>query len=140
MHDEFRGGLARQGITEEAYLRVVEKTDADLHADFRPQAEKRVKTLLVLSAVAEAEGIDVPDADVEAEITRGRERYADDRKLTAYFESERGRNFIRSTLRRSRVVETLVDRWLEAHPEHPALPHAEDRPGSPPDPEPAAAG
>ena len=56
LHDEFRTSLARQGITEEAYLKVVEKTDADLHADFRPNAEKRVKTLLVLSKIADDEG------------------------------------------------------------------------------------
>jgi trigger factor len=130
MHDEFRSGLARQGITEEAYLRVVEKTDADLHAEFRPQAEKRVKTLLVLSRIAELEGIEVPEGLVEEEIERGRERYAQDRKLVEYFASERGRNFIRSTLRRSRLVEELVDRWLAAHPEHPALPHVEDGPAS----------
>ncbi|MBI3749992.1 MAG: hypothetical protein HY262_14275 [Chloroflexi bacterium] len=40
------------------------------------------------------------------------------------------RSYIRSTLRRTRVVEGLVDEWLAAHPEHPALPHLEDRPGS----------
>ena len=56
LHDEFRTSLARQGITEEAYLKVVEKTDADLHAEFRPNAEKRVKTLLVLSKIADEEG------------------------------------------------------------------------------------
>jgi hypothetical protein len=43
-----------------------------------------------------------------------------------YFESERGRSFIRSTLRRSRLVEKLIDQWLAAHPDHPALPHLED--------------
>jgi len=43
-----------------------------------------------------------------------------------YFQSERGRSFIRSTLRRSRLVEKLVDEWLAAHPDHPALPHLED--------------
>ena len=48
------------------------------------------------------------------------------RRPSSYFESERGRNFIRSTLRRTQVVETLVDRWLAAHPDHPALPHLED--------------
>ena len=78
MHDEFRGSLARQGITEEAYLKATEKTDDDLHAEFRPNAEKRVKTLLVLSKIADAEGIEVPDADVEAEVAQGRERYAGD--------------------------------------------------------------
>ena len=57
MHDEFRGSLARQGISEEAYLKAIEKTEADLHAEFRPGAEKRVRTLLVLSKVADTEGV-----------------------------------------------------------------------------------
>ena len=128
MHDEFRTALARQGITEEAYTKVSGKSHEDLHADFRPDAEKRVKVLLVLSRIAEEEGIEISDADVEAEIAKGRERYAGDPKLAKYFESERGRNYIRSTLRRSRVVEKLVDDWLAAHPEHPAIPHVEDGP------------
>ena len=126
MHDEFRSSLARQGITEEAYRKVVEKTEADIHADFRPGAEKRVRVLLVLSKVAEAEGVVIADADVDAEVARARERYAQDRKTVGYFESARGRGFIRSTLRRSRVVEQLVDAWLTAHPDHPAIPHLED--------------
>ena len=126
MHDELRGSLARQGIDEESYLKVVEKTEADLHADFRPRAEKRVKVLLVLSKVAEEEGVEIADRDVEAEVARATERYGNDRKTLAYFESERGRSFIRSTLRRSRLVEKLVDEWLAAHPEHPPLPHLED--------------
>ena len=126
MHDELRGSLARQGIDEESYLKVVEKTEADLHADFRPRAEKRVKVLLVLSKVAEEEGVEIADRDVQAEVARATERYGNDRKTMAYFESERGRSFIRSTLRRSRLVEKLVDEWLAAHPEHPPLPHLED--------------
>ncbi len=130
MHDEFRGTLARQGIGEEAYLKAVEKTGDDLHAEFRPGAEKRVRSLLVLSKVADVEGVEIPDADVEAEIAQGRQRYADDPRLLEYFDSERGRAFIRSTLRRSRVVEAIIDEWLVAHPEHPALPHAEDAPDS----------
>ncbi|HTG40028.1 MAG TPA: hypothetical protein VK697_00315, partial [Methylomirabilota bacterium] len=130
MHDEFRASLARQGITEEAYLKVTNKTDADLHGDLRPDAEKRVKVLLTLSKVAEVEGIVISDADVETEVERGRKRYAGDPKLLKYFDSERGRSFIRSTLRRSRVVESLVDAWLAAHPDHPALPHVEDGPAS----------
>ncbi len=126
MHDELRSSLARQGITEEAYLKVVEKTDADLHEQFRPDAEKRVRVLLVLTKIAEAEGISIPTEDVDAEVSRGRERYASNPKLVRYFESERGRNFIRSSLRRTRTVEKLVDDWLAAHPEHPALPHADE--------------
>jgi trigger factor len=128
MHDEFRGALARQGISEEAYEKVTNKTHEELHADFRPDAEKRVRVLLVLSRIAEVEGLTISDADVAAEIAKARERYAGDQKLMKYFDSDRGRNYIRSTLRRSRVVEKLVDDWLAAHPEHPSIPHIEDGP------------
>jgi trigger factor len=126
MHDELRASLARQGIDEAAYLKATEKSEADLHADLRPRAEKRVKVLLVLSKIAEAEGLEIADGDVEAEVRRAQQRYGNDRRTMAYFESERGRSFIRSTLRRSRLVEKLVDEWLAAHPDHPALPHLED--------------
>jgi trigger factor len=130
MHDEFRATLARQGIAEEAYLKAVDKTDADLHGEFRPGAEKRVRTLLVLSKVADAEGLTVPDAEVDAEVARGRERYPDDARLQAYFDSDRGRAYIRSTLRRSRVVEGLIDGWLAEHADFGPLPHLEDAPSS----------
>ena len=130
MHDEFRGTLARQGIGEEAYLKAVDKAESDLHTEFRPGAEKRVRTLLVLSKVADEEGVTVPDTEIEAEIERGRERYANEPRLLAYFDSDRGRSYIRSTLRRSRVVEQLIDEWLAANPDQPALPHLEDWPES----------
>jgi trigger factor len=127
MHDELRSALIRQGIGEEAYLKVTGKTEADLHTELRPEAEKRVKTLLVLTEVAKAKGVEVSDADVEAEVARARSRYASDRNMVRYFESERGRNYIRSTIRRSRTVEQLVDEWLSAHPEAPRLAHIEDK-------------
>jgi trigger factor len=125
MHDEFRSTLVRQGITEPAYLKATGQSEQDLHAEFRPRAEHRTKVLLVLSKIADAEGIGASVADVEAQVELARSRYQDP-KTVKYFESERGRNFIRSTLRRTRLVESLVDRWLAAHPEHPALPHLED--------------
>jgi trigger factor len=125
MHDEFRTTLGRQGIAEPAYLKATGQSEADLHAEFRPRAEQRTKVLLVLSEIADAEGVVVSEGEIEGQVELARVRY-EDPKTVRYFESERGRNFIRSTLRRTRTVEGLVDRWLAAHPEHPALPHVED--------------
>jgi trigger factor len=132
MHDELKSALARQGISEEAYLSVVKKSSEELHAEFRPQAEKRVKTLLVLTEIAKVKGVQVPDSDIEGEIERARSRYANNPNLIRYFESERGRNYIRSTFRRSRTVELLVDEWLAVHPDSPRLPHIEETEGSSP--------
>ena len=138
MHDELRSALARQGVDEATYLKVVAKTDEDLHTEFRPQAEKRVKTLMVLSEIAKAKGVEVPDKDVDGEIERARSRYANNPNLIRYFESERGRNYIRSTFRRSRLVEQIVDEWLADHPDFPRLPHIEDSDDSSPVAQPAA--
>ena len=134
MHDEMKAALARQGIGEEAYLAATGKTAEEMHADMRPDAERRVKTLLVLSRVADAEGVDVPPERIEAEVAEARERYASNPRLVEYVGSERARASLRSSIRRSLVVERIIDDWLAAHPDHPALPHVEDpgeTPGSP---------
>jgi len=67
-----------------------------------------------------------PEKDIQDEVERARSRYSSSPDLIRYFESERGRNFIRSTFRRSRAVEMLVDEWLAAHPESPRLPHVDE--------------
>lgn len=126
MHDEIRTALARQGMGEEAYLQATGKTVEDIAKESRPEAEKRVKTLLVLSEIAKARGVEVPEREVEAEVERARARYTNNQNLIRYFESERGRSYIRSTIRRSKTVEQLIDEWLEKHPDAPRLVHLEN--------------
>jgi trigger factor len=126
MRDEMRTAVQRQGISEEAYLKATGKTDAEMREQFRPQAEKRVKSLLVLTEIAKVKGVEVSDAEVEAEVAHARTEYANDRSMVQYFESERGRSYIRSSFRRTRTLEGLVDSWLDAHPEAPRLRHIED--------------
>ncbi len=128
MHDELRVRLAEQGIGYEEYLKVTDRDEAALHAEYREPAEHRVRVLLVLSAVADAEQVRVDEAAVDAEIARARTRYTQNPKLLAYFDSPRGRSYLQTTLRRTRVVELLVDRWLAEHPQAGPLPHLEEEP------------
>lgn len=129
MIDELRVRLADQNIGFEEYLRATERDEQKLIAEFKPDAERRVKTLLVLSEIAEREGIQVPDSELDAELARSRERYAGNQRLLAYLESARGQAYTRSLLRRSRTVETLIDRWIEQHPEFKNVQHLhEDEP------------
>ena len=125
MLDELRVRLAEQGIGYDDYLRVTERDEAKILEDFRPDAERRVKTLLVLSDIAEKEGIEVTDAELATDLARSRERYTDNPRLVAYLESARGQAYTRSLLRRSKTVETLVDRWIEQHPEFENVQHIE---------------
>ena len=123
MLDELGVRLAEQNISLEDYLRATERDQTKLLAEFRPDAERRVKTLLVLSEIAEIEGIEVTDEELDADLGRSRERYAGNQRLVAYLESARGRAYTRSLLRRSKTVETLVDRWIDQHPEFKNVQH-----------------
>jgi trigger factor len=126
MLDELRVRLAEQGIGMEDYLRATERDEGQMLAENRPDAERRVKTLLVLSEIAEKEGIEISEQELETETARSRERYAENPRLVSYLESARGRAYTRSLLRRSKTVETLVDRWIEQHPEFENVQHLHD--------------
>jgi len=123
MIDELQVRTAQQGIRYEDYLRVTEKTEDGLRVEYREGAEHRVKVLLVLGAIADKEDVSVSDADVEAEIKSLRSDDSASPTVAEYLDSDRGRNYVRSQLRRSQVVEMLIDRWIEAHPEFKDVQH-----------------
>jgi len=123
MIDELKVRVAEQGIAYEDYLRVTEKDEAAVREESREGAEQRVKTLLVLGAIADKEEIDVTDDEVQAEIDRVNTDPEAGDSIKEYLDSDRGRSYIRSQLRRSQVVEMLADRWIEAHPEFENVQH-----------------
>jgi trigger factor len=123
MIDELKVRTAEQGIAYEDYLRVTEKDEAALREEYREGAEKRVKTLLVLGAIADEESVSVDEADVQAEIDRVLADPGAGDSIKEYLASDRGRSYIRSQLRRSQTVELLADRWIEAHPDFKDVQH-----------------
>ena len=123
MIDELKVRVAEQGIAYEQYLKVTEKDEAGLREEYREGAENRVKTLLVLGAIADREEVTVDDAEVQAEVDRVLADPNAGDNIKEYLDSDRGRNYIRSQLRRSQTVEMLADRWIEAHPEFTNVQH-----------------
>ena len=55
-------------ISMDSYLRVVGKTLDELREEGRPAAEQRVRADLVLEEVARAEGVEVPEEQVEEQV------------------------------------------------------------------------
>jgi trigger factor len=127
MIDELKVRLAQQGIEYEEYLKVTERDEDKLREESREGAEHRVKVLLVLTAVADAEGVVIDDRTVRAEIERTRRQDPSDRRLAEFLSTPRGRDYVRNTLRRSQVVEGIIDRWIEAHPAFSEVRHVEDQ-------------
>ncbi|MEX1336052.1 MAG: trigger factor [Candidatus Limnocylindrales bacterium] len=123
MIDELKVRVAEQGIDYQQYLKVTEKDEDALREEYREGAEDRVKTLLVLGAIADKEEVTVDEDDVQAEIDRVLADPNAGDNIKEYLDSDRGRNYIRSQLRRSQTVEMLADRWIEAHPEFDKVQH-----------------
>jgi trigger factor len=110
MRDELRARLAEQRIGIDKYLELARQTPEELMAELREPASRRVKTLLVLSAIAEREGIDATDAEVDAEVEAQLARYPGEPRLREYLASRRGRSYLRMTLRNRKLVDSLIDR------------------------------
>jgi trigger factor len=127
MLDELKVRLAQQGIEYEEYLKVTERDEDKLREESREGAEHRVKVLLVLNAVADQESVTIDDRTVRAEIDRTRKANPSDRRLAEFLSSARGRDYVRNTLRRSQVVEAIIDRWIEGHPAFAEVRHIEDQ-------------
>lgn len=66
--NEFMGNMQRQGISPEMYFQITGTTQEDLHKQYEADADKRVKTNLVIEAVAAAEGFDATEEEIQKEI------------------------------------------------------------------------
>ena len=66
--NEFMGNMQRQGIAPEMYFQLTGTSEEDLHKQYEADADKRVKTNLVIEAIANAEGFKASDEEIEKEI------------------------------------------------------------------------
>ncbi len=72
--------VARFGTTWDDYLSAVGKTDESFRTEYREEAEKRVKTTLLIEAIAKAQDIKATQGDMEAEIAALGRQYGQPRE------------------------------------------------------------
>ena len=75
MMRDYETRLRYQGLDMEMFMKYTGQTADDMKAQFRPQAEKQVKTRLALEAVAAAEGFTATAEEIEAEYAKIAEAY-----------------------------------------------------------------
>lgn len=68
MVDEFAQRIQMQGLSIDQYFQFTGSSYEQMLEQVKPQAEARIKSRLVLEAIAKAEGIEVSDEDYEAEL------------------------------------------------------------------------
>lgn len=107
MLGELEEGIARQGLTIEDYLKKINKTRDQLRLDFVTDALKRVKTALMVRALAKAQNITVSDAETDIEVARMLELYKDAKEQHEQIQSPGGREYLRRMLTNRKVIEWL---------------------------------
>ncbi len=75
MADDFARRIMQQGLSLEQYFQFTGLSEEKMMEEFRPQAEKRIRTRLVLEAVVAAENIEVSDERLEEELQKMAESY-----------------------------------------------------------------
>ncbi len=75
MADDFARRIMQQGLTLEQYFQFTGLSEEKMMEELKPQAEKRIRTRLVLEAVAAAENIEVSDERLDEELKKMAESY-----------------------------------------------------------------
>lgn len=75
MMQEFDQQLRYQGLDLQKYFEYLQKEPKEFREELRADAYKKVKTRMVVEAVAEAEKMEATDEDVEAELKAMAEQY-----------------------------------------------------------------
>ncbi|MEX1029562.1 MAG: trigger factor [Paenibacillaceae bacterium] len=110
MVEEFGNRLRMQGMNMEMYFQFSGQSEDALREQMRDEAEKRVRSQLVLEAIANAENVTVDDDDVNEELSRLSEVYkkpADE--LRRIIESNGTINDFRQDLITKKTVKLLVE-------------------------------
>lgn len=106
---EFAEMLARQGVTLDQYLKHENQTVDQLKERFRPDAARRVKTRLVVEALADAAGIEASEEEVAQRIDEivARSSSPSD-ALRRYLEEPDQKESLRASLRVRKTLDHLV--------------------------------
>ena len=124
--DERAGVLARMNVRMDDYLRSMNKTEDEMKEELREEAGQRIKRTFILSRLAEVEGLEVTEEDVEERIQSlisGRDDDSEEPEIT---------DEMRSSVERLLMGEKTMERLTEiANGEAPPIVEAESTEAGP---------
>jgi len=110
MVKQMKNRFEQQGLKFDDYLTYTGKELADIKEEMRPEAEKNVKTELMLDTVAKVENIIVEPADLEEEINELAKAYGQDTaKLTKLLENSGQIPGIEQVILHRKVIDFLTE-------------------------------
>ena len=98
--------LSYQGLNLHQYFQMMGKKEEDVRKDFKEQAEKSVKSRLVLEAIVKAEKIEATADEITDKIKEMAKQYG--RKEEELLENEQLKEYIAENLKTEKAIEFVV--------------------------------
>lgn len=113
MIHELEHSVNGQGLDLDSYLKSINKTHDDLHADFRTQAIERIKAALVLKKIAEDNKIEAEENEVKAEIEKQKINYKEDNESLKQIDSRENWEYLKNVLTNQKVIKFISDKIVK---------------------------
>ena len=114
MANDFAQRIQQQGLSVEQYYQFTGLSEEKMMEELKPQAEKRIRTRLVLEAIVKAENIEISEEQVEEELGRMAEAYQLQVEKLKMFMGENEEAQIKEDLAVQEAVTLLSDAAVEA--------------------------
>ena len=113
MADDFARRIMQQGMTLEQYFQFTGLSEEKMMEEFRPQAEKRIRTRLVLEAVVAAENIEVSDERLDEELKKMADSYQMEVEKLKGFMGENEKKQMKEDIAVQEAVTLIADAAVE---------------------------
>lgn len=111
--DDFARRLMQQGMSAEQYFQLTGLSEDKIIEELKPQAEKRIKTRLVLEAVVAAEGIQVSDERLDEELQKMADSYQMEVEKLKEFMGENEKKQMKEDIAVQEAVTLIADAAVE---------------------------
>lgn len=109
MVEEFQQRVSYQGLSLEQYLQFTGQTPETFKESMKPEAEKRIKSSLVLEAIVKAESIEATDEDLNKEFEKMAQMYQMEVEQIAGFMQDEQKENMKKDLAMQKAVSFLVE-------------------------------
>ena len=107
MVKDIENKLSYQGLTLDQYLKLTNKTMENLRKEFDEQANKAVKSRLVLEAIIKAEDIKPDDKEVEEKVKEMAKNYS--RPEDELLKNEELKNYVTDNMKYEKAIAFILD-------------------------------
>ena len=108
MVNDFAQRISQSGLTMEQYMQFSGLTLDKLKEQVRPEAERNIKTSLVLEQIAKVENIEVTEEEIDAEVTKMAAQYGMEADKLKEYMGEAEKNSMKRDLAVMKAVDLIM--------------------------------